>query len=196
MPSPGSSSGIPSAIPSPSSGPPGGGGTSSGGGDKRPKGDQPQGDQGESGNDGWESSNETPGSSGTSPGDGPQRPESDDSRGDSELDRALEVFDGQILSEREAILARRNETAGQRPLPEPTKSESEDGDGGGGGSVGGSNPAPPPKPPAKLPVPPDVADAQDDDVVCRQIREAAIAEIDTDLREALWEEYRRCGGRR
>lgn len=204
-PSPGSQSEIPST------GPQGGGGSP---GDRRSPGDQGQdggqgqerdqgqdGDQGRPGNGGWETSNETPGSSGTRPDGGSAgRPESDDSGGgpDSELDRALEVFDGQILSERQAILSRRNETAGQRPQPEPPESEDkgDDDSGGQGGPMGGNNSEPPPAPPPKLPIPPDVADAQDDDVVCRQIREAAIAETDAELREALWEEYRRCGGRR
>ena len=41
------------------------------------------------------------------------------------------------------------------------------------------------------PVPPDRPDARDDDVVARQLREAAMAEKDPELRESLWEEYRR-----
>jgi hypothetical protein len=40
-------------------------------------------------------------------------------------------------------------------------------------------------------VPPDVGDGRDDDVVARQIREAAMKEQDPALREKLWEEYRR-----
>ena len=39
-------------------------------------------------------------------------------------------------------------------------------------------------------VPPDVGDGADDDVVARQIREAAMNEADPVLREKLWEEYR------
>ncbi|MEM1089438.1 MAG: hypothetical protein AAGI67_03560 [Pseudomonadota bacterium] len=39
-------------------------------------------------------------------------------------------------------------------------------------------------------VPGDVGDGLDDDVVARQIREAAINEDDPSLREKLWEEYR------
>lgn len=37
----------------------------------------------------------------------------------------------------------------------------------------------------------DVPDAQDDDVVARQLREAAEKETDPKLREKLWEEYRK-----
>ena len=142
-----------------------------------------------------------PGQEGNRPNDGSAEDESGNSREDSDFEDALEVFDGQILSQREAIRARRNETAGQGTRPEPEEpkpsggSEEEEAPGGGGGDVEGES-APASKPPPRLPVPPDVADATDDDVVCRQIREAAIAETDEELREALWDEYRRCGGRR
>jgi hypothetical protein len=43
----------------------------------------------------------------------------------------------------------------------------------------------------KVELPKDVADAKDDDVVARQLREAAMAEPDPVLREKLWDEYRR-----
>jgi hypothetical protein len=39
-------------------------------------------------------------------------------------------------------------------------------------------------------VPADVGDGNDDDIVARQLREAAMAEQDPELREKLWEEYR------
>jgi hypothetical protein len=39
-------------------------------------------------------------------------------------------------------------------------------------------------------VPPDVGDGSDDDIVARQLREAAIKEEDPELREKLWDEYR------
>jgi len=39
-------------------------------------------------------------------------------------------------------------------------------------------------------VPEDVGDGRDDDVVARQLREAAMSEEDPELREKLWEEYR------
>jgi hypothetical protein len=45
-------------------------------------------------------------------------------------------------------------------------------------------------------VPPDVGDGRDDDVVARQIREAAMKEQDPVIREKLWEEYRRYKGLR
>jgi hypothetical protein len=42
-----------------------------------------------------------------------------------------------------------------------------------------------------IPVPEDVGDGRNDDIVLRQIREAALREKDPVLREKLWEEYRR-----
>ena len=40
-------------------------------------------------------------------------------------------------------------------------------------------------------IPEDIADGSDDDVVARQLREAAMQETDPELRARLWEEYRR-----
>ena len=42
--------------------------------------------------------------------------------------------------------------------------------------------------------PEDVAVLVDDDIIARQLREAAIAEEDPALRERLWEEYRKYKG--
>lgn len=42
-----------------------------------------------------------------------------------------------------------------------------------------------------IPIPEDVGDGRDDDIVLRQIREAAMKERDPVLRERLWDEYRR-----
>jgi hypothetical protein len=39
-------------------------------------------------------------------------------------------------------------------------------------------------------VPPDVGSGDDDDIVARQLREAAMNEDDPELRERLWQEYR------
>jgi len=44
--------------------------------------------------------------------------------------------------------------------------------------------------PAKNAPPPDIADGKDDDIVARQLREAAENEQDPELRDKLWEEYR------
>lgn len=53
------------------------------------------------------------------------------------------------------------------------------GPGEAGGQAGNTN------------VPPDIPDGKDDDVVARQLREAAENEQDPELREKLWDEYRR-----
>jgi hypothetical protein len=39
-------------------------------------------------------------------------------------------------------------------------------------------------------VPDDVGDGSDDDIIARQLREAAMKEEDPELREKLWQEYR------
>jgi hypothetical protein len=41
-----------------------------------------------------------------------------------------------------------------------------------------------------------VGDGRDDDVVARQLREAALSEKDPAIREKLWDEYRRYKGTR
>lgn len=56
---------------------------------------------------------------------------------------------------------------------------------GGGGGAGGTGSSGPNE------IPADVPDGRDDDIVARQIREAAMKEKDPELRAALWEEYRR-----
>jgi hypothetical protein len=56
---------------------------------------------------------------------------------------------------------------------------------GGGTGTGGSTGSGPRE------IPPDIPDGSDDDVVARQIREAAMKETDPELRAALWEEYRK-----
>jgi hypothetical protein len=74
----------------------------------------------------------------------------------------------------------------------------------GGGATGGSPDTPQGEPVESAPgapmgsesdqrderVPPDVGDGSDDDIVARQLREAAMKEEDPELREKLWDEYR------
>ncbi len=67
------------------------------------------------------------------------------------------------------------ESAGER------SGEQGGGGGVGGGAAGGSGPST---------VPADIPDGRDDDIVARQLREAAMKETDPELRERLWEEYR------
>ena len=40
-------------------------------------------------------------------------------------------------------------------------------------------------------VPPDLVDAKGDDIIARQLREAAMKEQDPELRDKLWDEYRK-----
>lgn len=47
---------------------------------------------------------------------------------------------------------------------------------------------------ASYPVPEDIPSGDDDDVVARQLREAAMREPDPELREKLWDEYRKYTG--
>jgi len=61
------------------------------------------------------------------------------------------------------------------------------GEQGGGGGVGGGGPLGGAGPNT---VPADIPDGRDDDIVARQLREAAMKETDPELRERLWEEYR------
>jgi hypothetical protein len=129
--------------------------------------------------------------------------------GDGELDKALKDFDGGILAERAVIQARTNERAGTSNTPSELP-----GSGGATGDVettgdpGSAQVEPAVYEPAGLPsqhtaqkgaptnttVPDDVPDARDDDIIARQLREAAMNETDPELREKLWEEYRRYKG--
>ena len=49
-------------------------------------------------------------------------------------------------------------------------------------------------PPETFPAPDDIPSGRDDDVVARQIRELAMSEPDPELREAIWDEYRKYTG--
>ena len=61
---------------------------------------------------------------------------------------------------------------------------------GGAGSGGGEMP----QNAAKYPPPKDIPSGNDDDVVARQLREAAMREPDPKVREKLWDEYRKYKG--
>ena len=115
---------------------------------------------------------------------------------DDRLRRGYETFDGFILSERERAQSESN-AAGSVAI---------------GGSDGGGNEGQPQTlpesgvvvasqqvstPPARtesFPPPEDIPSGRDDDVVARQLREAAMSEPDPELREALWDEYRNYTG--
>jgi hypothetical protein len=125
--------------------------------------------------------------------------------GDGELDKALEDFDGEILAERAIIQARSNETAGNTRLPAELPGSGDPSDSSdlpegspaylpSGIPSERSAPKGPPMGGATAQVPKDIPDARDDDIIARQLREAAINEADPELQEKLWEEYRRYKG--
>lgn len=125
---------------------------------------------------------------------------------DAELDQGTGEFDDLILEERGHIRRTAKGREGEEDLPESM----EDYGGGGGGSgnseyggavgTGGgmmpnSSGGPPmPQQAAKYPPPADIPNGNDDDVVARQLREAAMREPDPKLREKLWDEYRKYKG--
>lgn len=122
---------------------------------------------------------------------------------DEELQRGYETFDGFILSERERAETESN-AAGSVAVG------GEESGGGGGaaeqpqtmqqagqppsGAVVASMPTAQSAPAESFPPPGDIPSGRDDDVVARQLREAAMSEPDPELREALWEEYRKYTG--
>lgn len=81
-------------------------------------------------------------------------------------------------------------TADKTRSPEANKNPAPSGTGPGspGGRIDGTDPG---APGATAAVPPDVGDGSDDDIVARQIRRAAEAETDPELRKKLWDEYRK-----
>jgi hypothetical protein len=209
---------------------PGVAGTEETGGGQEPPGAPGAGDPGEespgcvdgdeAGEGGWETSNQVPAQTAEMPpmpsgsGGGPaEQAEPGQSEGEGELDKALESFDGEIMSEREVIMARSNENAGKTgsSIPMP-------GSGGGSGSQTGgaegvpgaeqgstdapggpmgmprASSAPPPPMASAGDIPDDIPDAKDDDIIARQLREAAMKETDPELKEKLWDEYRRYKG--
>lgn len=126
------------------------------------------------------------------------------------LNRGYEDFDGVILAERARAQAQAN-AARNTEIP---------GDSGGGPSSGagtngqpiiissranGPNGTPQGSPGVgggssnrqdeqTFPPPEDIPSGRDDDIVARQLREAAMREADPELREALWDEYRKYTG--
>lgn len=81
-------------------------------------------------------------------------------------------------------------TAGESQSSEASENStsSRTGPGSPGGRIDGPDPG---APGATAAVPPDVGDGSDDDIVARQIRRAAEAETDPELRAKLWDEYRK-----
>lgn len=123
---------------------------------------------------------------------------------EGELDVALGEFDGVILAGRQAAVGQENSRAGQSTSNRPTSSGASDngyqipnapqaGSGSGGGSLPNAAPSNNSASDGNSDknVPEDIGDGNDDDVVARQIREAAQREQDPELRDKLWDEYRK-----
>lgn len=127
---------------------------------------------------------------------------------DSSLDQSLGEFDDMILNEGSSggqegvdVFDPISQSSGGGPLFEESPlSDQEMSEGSGGGSGGGGAAAAgaagsgggesaTTAPVADLPA--DIDDGKGDDIVARQIREAAMVEMDPALREKLWQEYRR-----
>ena len=120
---------------------------------------------------------------------------------EAQLGDKFAKFDEQMLGEREQIGREGNEngsgggdygdldgdgdgddplqTAMAEPPPMP------------GGGVGRNFPGDKSGGPDVSPAPPDIDDGKDDDIIARQLREAAQKEKDPELRAKLWDEYRK-----
>ena len=122
---------------------------------------------------------------------------------DGELDQVLGSIDQRIGSERERIRERAEEIGATGKLPKPddaiatgSGNDASHPDGDGNPSNLPDLPSPSGSPqdvqargPANPP-PPDMPDDSSDDIVARQLREAATYEPDPELRAKLWNEYR------
>ncbi len=200
-------SGMPGGTPGDDSTAQGTGGTGGSGDEESWESGLPGGTDGD-GNGGWATSNQVPGVNNNMPPMPSERNLPPGSGGDSELDKALQDFDGEILAEREVIQARANETAANSGTPAALPGSGSSGGGvsggeptGGDASTDNQTPFPgnqgprarsaPPAPTSQANVPADLPDARDDDIIARQLREAAMNETDPELQEKLWEEYRR-----
>jgi hypothetical protein len=134
---------------------------------------------------------------------------------DAQLEASLAVFDGMILTERKAAQTigggngagmggdEDGESVGDIAASEgPLFEEADLSESGAGGDdatvpemptegTGGNNTIAGAPGTGHGNVPPDLVDGSDDDIVARQIREAAMKETDPELREKLWDEYRK-----
>ena len=195
------------------------------GGDQLPTWDNKQGQgkgsgQGEKGD--WETSNQIPEvpvditKGDGKPGDGvPGKGDEPGKPGAAgELDAVLKDIDGGIMAERSEIKTRAGAVPGDgseqraggamqgsngsaRVEGGPTGASSGNpSDMPGGMPDGIPNVAKAPRAPHRgAGIPNDVADARDDDIISRQLREAAMQEEDPGIREKLWADYRRYKGR-
>jgi hypothetical protein len=122
---------------------------------------------------------------------------------DERLRKGYETFDGFILTERERAQSESDAAgsvavggggaaggAGSANQPQTLPAET-----GTGGPLIASQPSSSARAAEETFAPPeDIPSGRDDDVVARQIRELAMSEPDPELREAIWDEYRKYTG--
>ena len=154
----------------------------------------------------WQTSNQTvPESAGNKPSSGTTGSEksagaNSDNEADLALAEALEGLDGDILAER-AVL-REAEVAKNGGNGNSQIQGADDGETTSKGATvtasstaqtarGRANNRPPPPKRGDDDVATELPDAKDDDIIARQLREAAMQETDPVLKEKLWDEYRR-----
>ncbi|WP_157976609.1 hypothetical protein [Parahaliea mediterranea] len=149
-----------------------------------------------------------PGLPGGMGGSGPLTPAEQVAILDARLEQGTGEFDAMILEEQTA----QRQAERDNPAPAPAQPEQAGGGSGGnspyggdmadaggystGGGMGGASRGggQVPQNTAKYPPPADIPSGDDDDVVARQLREAAMREPDPKVREALWDEYRKYKG--
>ncbi len=146
------------------------------------------------------------GSYGTAAGTGPLTPAEQVAILDAQLERGAGEFDAMILEEQARQRRSTREKAGTQTSSQQSSSENNSAyeggvaDAGGyssGGGMGGATRGggvSVPQNTAKYPAPADIPSGNDDDVVARQLREAAMREPDPAIREKLWDEYRKYKG--
>ena len=129
---------------------------------------------------------------------------------DAQLEKGAGEFDTIIMkSQEEQRAAARAQAAKRPPTPIGSANSGSAGQGNGsyengtadaggytaGGGMGGAAAAGRvPQNTAKYPPPTDIPNGNNDDVVARQLREAAMREPDPAVRERLWDEYRKYTG--
>ncbi len=149
----------------------------------------------------WETSNEAPNEptqSSQSGGSGEEGPKLQTAQ-QGKLQSTLDDFDREIMNERQVLAASeapasesqlKVQETGQKPNRGPSADQNNANVEGGSGDFQ-VNAQPIPARRAVNSIPDDVPDARDDDIIARQIREAAMQEEDPVLKEKLWEEYKR-----
>ncbi|GAB1264571.1 hypothetical protein NBRC116492_13800 [Aurantivibrio infirmus] len=138
---------------------------------------------------------------------------------DGELEGSMGEYDGMILRERKYVLARGNEAGSEEAVEDfdrtlayydegdesggvPQAPGNPSGDGtqntggtetieGSGSGSGSARGGPGNGKDGPFPPPEGIPNGNDDDVVARQMREAALFEPDPQLRKDLWEAYRK-----